>query len=319
MTLPKNFRPLAAAMLALGLFLALPGCGGGDTKPTPDNKGDKKDDKKDSKDPGTTVAPKISIDPPLPKPPEKLDFNTGVGKEAMDFLGSVRNGPVRAGPLSTGFLKTVGKPVVFDADKTKGYSESAAEGWLKKVGESTGFAPALYSKQAGEFAVLKGGLAGKQGSYALRMVLEGGAWKVDWLSASSVLVPGAVAVSVNDSEAMAREFAATAVFEAICDKDALGLPERVAVIAGGLTPALRAAWADPFAGDKEKGYDYSPKKLEQKIEEIGKGAESLSFTAQGDAFKVEVAKTGGEKATYILKLTKGTTPGQWLVSGIDRP
>ncbi len=309
---PKTFRPVAALVLSVGLFLALPGCGSGD-KPAADNK-DKKDDKKDTSTP--TPTPNRTPAPEPPKPPEKVDFTVGVGKDAMDFLQAVRMGMAKPEQLSAGFVKAIGLPTELPSDKEKGYSASAAEGWLSRLGMSTGFGPAFHAKQTGDAAFIRGGLVGKQGGYSLRMVKDGAAWRTDWLSASSVEIKGAAAVPANDADAIAREFAATALFEAICDKDAMPQSERWAVIAAGLTPALRKAWADPFDGDKAKGYDYSPTKLGVKVAEIGGNAESLSFTPQGDAFRVEVTKAGGAKAAYLVKLVKGTTPGQWLVESI---
>jgi hypothetical protein len=188
---------------------------------------------------------------------------------------------------------------------------------MRRVGASTGFSPALYSKQMGDVAVFKGLLVGKQGGYSLRMVRDGATWKADWLSASTALTAGTSVDPGNNSDAILQDFAATAVTEAICDKDALGKDERIAVVAAGLTPALRKAWAEPFEGDKAKGYDYNPAKLGQKMAEIGNGAESVSFAPQGNAaFKAEITKAGGAKSAYLVKLAKGTTPGQWLVESI---
>src|SRR5438045_39165 len=105
---PTMFRPVAALALAVGLFLALPGCG--------DSPKVSKDDKKDQKD-NTNANPKPNPNPnpepkvePIPKPPEKIDTQSGVGKEAMDFLTAVGKGEAKAHQLSTGFLKAVGLP-----------------------------------------------------------------------------------------------------------------------------------------------------------------------------------------------------------------
>jgi hypothetical protein len=302
MTTSATFRPLAALALVFGLFLALPGCGG--TKPTAENKGDgKKDDPKPGG--GTPTDPNAGKSVP-PPPPAKVDIATGVGKEAVDFLQSVVGGTARADQLSAAFVKAIGLPVVFDGDKTKGYSTGAAEDWLKKVGASTGFGLPLTATQVGDVALFRGLLVGKPGGYSLRMVKEGGAWKVDWLSASTVEVKKAIAVSTTSGDAALQEFAVTAVVEAICDQDAMPPPQRHTVVAAGLTTPLRMSWASPLDGDKTSGYDYSPSKMGFKVGEIGGKAESVSYTQTGDgAYVAEVAKAGGAKAAYLVKLAKG--------------
>ena len=312
MTSLKLFRAVAAVALAVGLFVALPGCG---NKPTAENKDDKKELPAEPK--GDTKGDNKEGGHPVISPqPAKVDITTGVGKEAVDFLQAVRAGSAKAGQLSTGFVKLIGMPAELPSDKMKGYSADAAEDWLKHVGASVGFGLPLEANQAGDVALFRGGLVGKPGGYSLRMVKEGGAWKVDWLSASSVEVKG-LAASTGNAEAMLQEFATTAVFAAICDKDAMPREERIVILAAGLTPTLRAKWGPPFDGDKAKGYDYSPAQLGIEAGKIGGGAESVSLTPQGDAaFRAEVTRAGGAKAAYLVKLTKGGTLGQWLVESI---
>ena len=292
------FRPLAALALMIGVFLATPGCGGSKPATTGDNK-----DNKDVVKPGggTPTDPGAGTNPAQPA---KVDVTTGVGKEAVDFLQAVRGGTARADQLSTAFQKAIGLPVVFEADKGKGFSVSSAEDWLKRVGASTGFGPPLTATQDGETALVRGSLVGKSGGYALRMVKEGGAWKVDWLSASTVEVKKPLATGAGD--AVLQEFAVAAVVEAICDQDAMPAPQRHAVIAAGLTPTLRAAWAAPLDGDKTAGYDYSPSKLGFKIADIGGKAESVSYShpAEGTYF-AEIARAGGAKTAYLVKVAKG--------------
>jgi hypothetical protein len=306
MTASATFRPLAAFLLAASVFLALPGCGG--DKPQPPGKGDDKGKKEDPKlNIGQPTDPKTTIPPvTIPAQPAKVDTTTGVGKEAVDFLMAVRAGSARADQLSAAFVKAIGLPVVLDSDKAKGYSTGAAEDWMRKVGASTGFGPPLKADQVGDVALFRGILVGKSGGYSLRMVKEGGAWKVDWLSASSVDVKKAIAVPANSSDAILQEFAATAVVESILDQDAMPAPQRHAIVAAGLTPALRMSWASPLDGDKASGYDYSLSKLKFKVDDIGGKAESVSYTQQGEgAYVAEVAKAGGGKAAYLVKLVKG--------------
>jgi hypothetical protein len=314
---PQLLRVVSVVTLGIGLVGVLPGCnpkpqpqgndqqkgsGPTDPKPTPPGNGS------GPGEPGTTT---------LPPQPAKVDINSGVGKEAVDLLQAVRMGTVPADLITTSFARLIGLPAELPSDKAKGYSGDAAESWLRRVGNAVPFGLPLSANQAGPVAVFRGALAGKPGGYALRLVQEGGTWKLDWLSASSVVVEPSLAVPPTNAEALFQEFTATAVFQAICDKDAMGKDERIAVIAASLTPALRAQWAPPFEGDKAKGYDYSPAQLGLEIGKIGSGVESVTFAPQGDAaFKADVTKAGGAKATYLIKLTRGTSPGQWLVESV---
>lgn len=303
-----TFRPAAAIALAAGLFLALPGCG---DKPKPDGKDNK--DKKEQPNPLVTDPKKEDPNAP-PKPPERIDMKSGVGKDAIDFLTALGAGSAKATQLSAGFLKLIGKPTELEGDKAKGYSESAAESWLHRVGAKfTGMGPMAESTLVGDAAVFRGNFTG--GGYWLRMVKEGGAWKVDWLSMSSLNPPPAGAVAAS-GDAVLQGFAASAVAHAICDKDAMPKDDRLAVIAAGLTPGLRARW-EPFGGDKDKGYDYSPAKLGLTVAEIATAAEAVTVSPAGEAtFKMEVGRAGGAKSDYALKLAKGATPGQWLVESL---
>ena len=137
---PHMFRPAAAMALATGLFLlTLSGCG--DNKP-PSDKGEKKSDSPPITNsiPNTNTTPNTNPTPepsPVPAPlpdAEKIDLNVGVGKEATDFVGAFGAGTVRAGQLSSGFVKAIGLPAELPADQAKGYSPDAAESWLRRVG-----------------------------------------------------------------------------------------------------------------------------------------------------------------------------------------
>lgn len=315
MLTPKTCRPIAAIAMTVGLFLTLPGCA-----PKPADKGEKKDkDKKDNANPNPIANPNPNPNAtPETKTPEKIDTKSGVGKDAVDFLSAVGAGTAKASQLSAGFVKLIGLPIVFDSDKAKGYSGDAAEAWMRTIGAKfSGMGPMSESSQAGDVAVFRGSFTG--GTYYLRMVREGSAWKADWLSMSSTFV-GTFSVGTAgpaSADNLLQGFAAAAIVSAICDKDAMPQEQRTAVIAAGLTPALRKSLAPPFDGDKDKGYDYSPGQLGLKLGEIGGKAEALVLSTAADgAIKVEITKAGGAKSVYAVKLVKGTSLGQWLVESI---
>lgn len=304
-----TLRLPAAWAWVVGLTLGACGCGGQQSRPDPPT----------SSGPAAAPPPTQAPPPASPdRPPQRIDVNSAAGQEAVEFLTAVAAGSAPARRLSAGFVRLVGLPVELPADKERGYSPDAAETWLRRVGARlTGLGPMTEAHQAGDVAVFRGSFTG--GSYWLRMVREGDGWKADWLSLSSVPLILGRADAATSGDALLREFAAAALAAAICDQDAMPREERVAVVAAGLTPAFRSRWADPFAGDRAKGYDYSPAQLGVRIDALGKGAGAVTVAPAGDSqVQVEIAR-GGQKAAYTFRLVRGTGPGQWLVDAIDGP
>src|SRR5262245_33918519 len=189
MTTPVMFRTVCAALFVAAVGLAiLPGCSG--SAPTQAKKNDKKDDSKpgDNK-PGD---PKSNDQRPTDVTPTQLKPIEPEAEKVVDtFLADLIRGSARAEVLSTGFIKVVGKPVELPSDKEKGYSADAAMRWLRRACQELNFTPSQDRHQAGDAVYCRGDvygaprLGGKTGSYALRLVKQGGAWKVDWLGASS--------------------------------------------------------------------------------------------------------------------------------------
>lgn len=311
-----KFRPLAGITLALGLVLASPGC-----KPKPPaDKGDKKD-KKDTPNstPNTNTGTNTGPNPnTVAKAPEKVELESGVGKEAVEFLKSLREGEAKPEKVSAAFIKQIGLPVELPSDKEKGYSADAAATWLKRVGNGLSFFPPS-GYAAADVAILTGTFMSpeRSGNYSLRMVNEGGTWKVDYLALSSVS-PTAAPAAGSGPEAEYQRFAARAVAGLLCDNNGMPKDERSSALAAGLTTTLRAQWAEPFGSDKDHGFDYNRGKLLLEAAKIGSGAESYTTTQQGSdpVFLIDVTRTGGAKTTFMMKLTKGSTPGQWLVESI---
>jgi hypothetical protein len=289
----------AAAVLAAG-FLALAGCGG--EKPQAPRSGDGKGEPKS--DPAAPAAP-----------PRKIDPAAGVGKDAFEFLKALGAGAARAEQLSAGFVKMIGLPAELPADRARGYSPAAAESWMRRVGGGATFA--LPSGFAGaDAAVLWGGFQGpgRKGDYLLRMVNEGGAWKVDHLALTSA--PHTAGAAGDGPDAEFQAFAARAAGGLLCDRDAMPKDERAIALAAALTPAFRANLAEPFGSDREQGFDFNRGKLLLEADRIGGGAESYATARQGPAeFRLEVVKAGA-KAAYLLRLAKGPAPGQWLVENV---
>jgi hypothetical protein len=310
MNIPVTFRVVAVCALVVGLFLTLPGCGG--SKPQASKAEEKKADPKgDPKgDGGSKVEPV--------QPPRKVDPTSGVGKDAFAFLKALGEGAAKADHLSTGFVKMVGLPAELPSDKAKGYSTGAAESWMKRIGANATFGlPSGFA--AADVAVLWGGFQeqGRKGDYSLRLINESGTWKVDYFALSSA-AHSATAGASEGPEAEYQRFAARAIGGLLCDKSGMPKDERAMALAAGLTPAFRGKLAEPFGSDKDQGFDYNRGKLNVEADKIGSGAESYSTTRQASAtdFRLEVTKSGGAKAAYLVKLVKGATPGQWLVESI---
>ncbi len=322
MTPPLMFRSLAAALFAVCVGLAtLPGCGG--PAPKTETNDEKKEEPKPG-DPNPTPIPTPNPGPDAPPPKSTLGpVEPAADQAATAFLSTLIHGTAKADSLSAAFLKSVGKPLVLPSEKTAGVSADAATNWLRKVGEGVSFGLALKREQAGDVVYIRGSFSsprlgatpGQTGSYSLRMVKEGGAWKVDWLSLSSV--DTSVTTSTPTPEGAAQGFAVGAFVESVADLNGMPKDERAAVIAAALAPTLRTAWAAPFDQDKAQGYDYNPGKIGTEAVKIGGGTTAFTAARVGDLpeFKVERTKLTGKK-TYVVKLVKGTGPNEWLVSEV---
>ena len=315
MNKPARIRVVMASALVTSLFVTVAGCGGKSTPtrdfndnplPAPASPMGGADDTKGQQSNSSTT------------PPRKIDPGSGVGKDAFEFLKSLGEGTAKADKVSGGLVKMIGLPAELPADKSRGYSTLAAETWLKQVGSGVTFA--LPTGFAGaDAAVLWGGFQGpgRKGDYSLRMIHEGGAWKVDYLALTSARF-GRSPETSGGSKGEYEGFAARAVAGLLCDKTGMPKDARALALAAGLTPPLRAKLAEPFGSDKGQGFDFNRGKLLLEAEKFGGNAESYTTTQQGKGpeFRLEVTKSGGAKSAYLLKMVKGTTPGQWLVDCI---
>lgn len=315
--LPRSFRLTA---LAAGLCLALVGCNNNGKSPTSEKKEEKKGDSPAT--PGSTPStpgtanPAPASETPLP-PAEKIDLNIGVGKDATNFLKTLRDGMVKADQLSAGFVKAIGLPAELPADKAKGFSPDAAEALLRRIGSQKSYSLPFLSKQVGDVTLFRGTFVGEEGSYALRMIHEAGVWKVDWFSLTSVKIEGAV-INNSSGDVACQEFAVAAIIGVLMDHSALASNDRAILLGAGLTPALRKKWAEPFDSDKSQGLDYNAAGLAKKAAEVSAGIEGFSIGQPNSPtdYRIEIMRTATVKTPALVKLAKGTTPGQWLVDDL---
>ncbi|MCS6865176.1 MAG: hypothetical protein RMJ56_13410 [Gemmataceae bacterium] len=311
-------RLVAVGLLATAAGLvALSGCG----KPTP-----RSTTNPDTPNPSETPTTKpTSNDSPQPSPPTTLRPVEPSASEAQTaFLRDLIGGQADATRLSQGFVRVVGKPLVFPDDKKLGYSPSNATSWLKAVGEGLTLGAELQRQQAGDVVFFRGSVSGPRfgkepgttGGYSLRMVREQGTWKVDWLSLSSAEMPPRPAATTPVQAA--QDFVVTAFLETVCDLHGLTRQQRAPLIAATLAPELRTQWAPPFEQDLKDGYDYNPGKIGLEAVKIGGGTSTFTFTRSGDApeFHAELTKPAGKK-NYLIKLTPGNSPMEWRVRDVS--
>ncbi len=323
MIVPLTPRRAAAALLAVLLGLAaLPGCGG--STPQAEKKEDKKEDPKKGPDAdpkkGSDADPKKGSTPSAGPQNMLGPVEPAAEKVADTFLKDLGQGTAKADALSPALLKDVGKPLELPDDIKNGVSPDAAARWLKYIGEGYAFSLALDRQQAGDVVIWRGQVNGRQlpptgGGYSLRLIKDAGAWKVDALAITSAEFKGRIAVGPAD--AALQEFAATSFVELLADSNGMEPKNRAPALAHAMVPALRTSWASPFEGDTKQGYDYSTGKLTVKATEFGGGTKEFSVSKIADlTFSAELTKPSGKK-TIVVKLVKGTTPGEWLVSEVS--
>lgn len=288
-----------AVVLFVGLIL-LAGCG----RPRPAKPTDPGNDPKagpvtPAVTPGTAPQGVASPQAPAggPGPVGRDDPAHQAAEQFMvDLRGAAGTGtaPLLA-RLTPDFLKAIGRPVAFAAEKEQGYSPSAAGGWLVRA--------------SGPLATV-GAFNNGAGRLLLRVVPADGGGKVDWFGLGTAKT--ADFKPANPEEA-AKEFAALALLDAVtADGQVLSRDDRLPLVAAAITPRLKVARAEPFSQDKDRGYDYSPGALGRYVDGLGvAGAEAYTRTPTADGFAVTVTK-GGAAKSFTLKLAKDPARG-WLV------
>ncbi len=318
MTAPLVVRRAFVALLMASLCaVAVAGCGGQAPQPA------KKDDEKKA-DPALTIPNPNDPKPapkPEPKPPEGPPKSTlgAVEKDADEFATAFRRdliqGTAKIDSLSPAFLKAVGKPWSFPGDDKAGYSTNNAASFLNRVSQGVNFGLEIKREQAGDVVYLRGALQ-QPGGYCLRLVKAGGAWKVDWLSVSSV--DASSVTTTPTAEGAAQAFAVSAFVETLADLSDARKDDRHLLLAAAMTKELRGKWAPlVFDQDRKLGYDYGPAKLATEAVKIGGKTTAYTASRVGDLpeFKVELTKPG-EKKALTVKLEKGAGPNEWLVSDV---
>ena len=307
--------PPRPAGVLVGLAVALAGCG----KPAPPKSADPPADAKgDGPKPGpadkgaapqgvaSPKAPAGGPGPVGPTDPAQLAAETFVA-DLRAAVGTDAGMAPLLPRLTPDFLKVIGKPVTFAADKDQGYSPTAAGGWLLRatgylaaVGPPTGYA-------AGGPAVFAGSSNTGAGRYLVRLAPAAGGWKVDWFGLGTAKTAD---LKGGSPEEAAKEFAALAFLDAVTAGDqAPSRDDRLPLVAAAITPRLRAARAEPFGQDKDRGYDFNPGALARAVGGWGvDGAEAYARTPTADGYAVEVTK-GGQVKKFALKLTKGPAGG----------
>ncbi|HJZ60324.1 MAG TPA: hypothetical protein VKE74_35600 [Gemmataceae bacterium] len=303
-------RPVAL-LLALGLLFALAGC----KKDTP--AGDK-DKKADNTGPGPGSGPGPTVGPP-----EKVKPDHPAQAAAAGLVKDLRAGTgIDPARVSNRFLKMIGKPLTpLSEDQTKRYNAGSADVWLKRAGLLLGDANVGLPDghlQPG-VAVFTGSFVSPRaakGHYLLRLVEEGGAWKLDWFLASTVPAdaPPAPANADDPFKDFTVHAAADLVSETIIDKG-----DRAPLAAALFSKPLLTSLDASLEKEDADGYDYKRGWLGAKLDDpdkfVGKKVMSYSYTRSGpDTYRVEFALEGGAKKVFEVKLVKGEGPGVWLIN-----
>lgn len=229
-------------------------------------------------------------------PATPAELKAAATKFATDFAKAVKAKAATPVQLSADFKKVIAPPVLAD-DAAKGYSDVAADTWLKNLAADVADDKVSCESAATDsaFAVLDG----KTRTY-LRLVRTGGNWSVDWLVASA---SGPAALIGDDAPA---QFVTVAFLTAVVKQQG-----------EQLLPLLSPAAQRKFGEDVFDKSKISPAVLKSNLDKLFAGSTAFTIaTVSKTAAAAEVVSASGKK-TATLKLTKGTRPGEWLIDDID--
>ena len=161
-----------------------------------------------------------------------------------------------------------------------------------------------------DLAVLWGSLPApdRSGLYTLRMVNESGAWKCDFLGLSSAT--DTTAMTGGGQRSNTSGFARPGLSaRLLCDRNGMPKDDRAVALAARVKPALQSKLAEPFGSDEARASTstaWRPRRSRQGR----RRRQSFSVSQQGGnpEFTLEIAKAGGAKAAYLLKLEKVARP-----------
>jgi hypothetical protein len=231
--------------------------------------------------------------------PPKADAGLETGLFAKNFLAALHEGKATPTQLTPAFKKAIAEPV-FDADRALGYSDSAAENWLKQYqGKLAGYT--LTSPRTDTVALLSGGIpAEKPLQMLLRLARHENRWAVDWFSLTEVNPAESTAAATPQS------FAAAAFLQAL-----LGHKDDLA--AGAMTTGFKKSLA-PALGSESRLYNVGI--LKTKFNGYRGAATGYTLAkAEGGTATGELIHAGG-KRPIALKLVAGERPDEWLVDEI---
>ncbi len=247
--------------------------------------------------PTSAPAPPVG-DPPVAAIP-KDDADVKAALFAKDFLAALHDGKATAAHLTAEFKKAIAEPV-FDADRARGYSDAAAENWLKQFqGKLSGYT--LASPRIDTVALYTGEIkAEKPLLLLLRIVRHESRWTVDWFSLAEVgMADSTVAVTP-------QSFAAAAFLHGL-----LGHKDDLA--AGAMTVALKKSLA-PALGSEARLFNVGI--LKTKLNAYRGAATGYALAkAEGGTAAGELVSANAKKP-FALKLVAGERPDEWLVDEI---
>jgi len=307
MSLPKS--------LIVALILSVFGCGKSEPSKSGEVKsGENKDDAPVPAPPGPGTSNPGGPMPPAMPGPALLAPNDPVQQAAEKFVTDLLKASSAPLPedlvdrISPTFLKVIGKPLLSEADKKAGYSSETAQAWLRRAGSAMNGVGPPTGYGSPSAAVFVGTSIGGGPRFLLRMVQTDGGWKAAWFELGTVKTPD---VKTTSTDGPYQDFTVLAFLDAL-SANASSKEDRAALLGGLLSPKLKAAWAEPFQQDKDRGYDYSPKLLAERLDKLGGVTGFATTPVEGDTAKIELMK-GDAKTAYTLKLVKGAAPGEWLV------
>lgn len=246
---------------------------------------------------------------PLPKESQAGKSGSGTGKTppaeaktaeefAQTFLNAVNTGQAKPEMLTTEFKKVIAEPV-FQSDDEKGFSQVAAESWLKKFEGKTPTKTPSAGLQLGKAV---GFVIPGQPSAVLRVVQDDSGWKADWLSVADV----GITASPGEAGDPASSFAAIAFLHAV-------VSEQHALAAGMLAAEFRQQLAPPFEADQKRGYNRGI--LASKLNGLRDSATGFNLSeAKPDQAKASLLGESTDKP-LTLKLANGSRPWDKLIDG----